>query len=94
MQHMKQLSETDSCAAKRAEIRRYLLKWTQAVVLLHLAIYLDLLAPLHQYSLSLQQEDPLKAIRMVKSFSQTMAKLKLLIDDSLKENIPRLTNYA
>ena len=83
MQHMKQLSD-------------YLSKWTQAVVPLHLEIYLDLLAPLRQFSLSLQQEehDPLKAIRMVKSFSQTIANLKLLIDESLKENIPRLTNYA
>ena len=44
-----------------------------------MAIYLDLLSPLHRLSLGFQQElhDPVNAVHCIQEFTQTMAKLKL-----------------
>ena len=49
-----------------------------------MAIYLDVLSLLRCQSLGLQQElhDPVKAVCCIQEFTQTMAKLKLLIDQS------------
>ena len=62
---------------------------------MHMAIYLDVLSPLPRLSLEFQQElhDPVKAVRSFQEFTQTMAKLKLLIDKSLDSAETLLTNF-
>ena len=96
MSHIESLSQTDSQAAKRAELVGFLKRWTDASIPIYMAIYLDILSPLQQLSLGLQQElhDPVKAVRRIKHFNWTMAKLRLVIDESLESpesNI--LTNF-
>ena len=54
--HVESLSQTDSQALKRAELKGYLLKWKDASIPISLAIYLDVLSPLKRLSLSFQQE--------------------------------------
>ena len=76
---------TDSQALKRVEIQGEAKKWQNAKFLIHLEIYLDVLALLKALSLGFQNEkhDPVFAIRRITEFNWTMAKLQLLIDDSL-----------
>ena len=83
--HVEPLSQTDSQALKRAEVRGYLLKWKDASIPISLAIYVDILHPLKQLSLSFQQElhDPVEALCCIQDFNLTMVKLKLLEDKSL-----------
>lgn len=97
MKHLESLAHTDSQALKRAEIQGEAKKWQNAKFLIHLAIYLDVLAPLKALSLGFQNEkhDPVFALRRITEFNWTMAKLQLLIDDSLDGgNGERLTNYT
>ena len=84
--HVELLSQTDSQALKRAELKGYLLKWKDASIPISLAIYLDVLSPLKRLSLSFQQElhEPVKAVRRIQDFNLTMVKLKLLVDESLE----------
>ena len=79
--HVESLSQTDSQALKRAELKGYLLKWKDASIPISLAIYLGVPSPLKWLSLSFQQElhDPVKAVRYL-----TMVKLKLLVDEFLE----------
>ena len=94
--HIEDLSNNDSQPKKRAELKGFLAKWEQATVLIHLAIYLDVLAPLRRLSLSLQSElhDPVKQIKRVQKFTWTMSKLKLIIVASIKnEENATLTHY-
>ena len=97
LSHIEDLSNNDSQPKKWAELKGFLAKWEQATVSIHLAIYLDVLAPLRRLSLSLQSElhDPVKEIERVQQFTWTMSKQKLIIDASIenKENAT-LTHYA
>ena len=90
--HIESLSQTDSQALKRAELKGYLLKWKDASIPISLAIYLDVLSPLKRLSLSFQQElhDPVKAVCC--NFNVTMVKLKLLVDESLENSDSIMTN--
>ena len=83
--HIESLSSTDSQATRRAELRGYLLRWKDAVIPVHMAIYLDVLSPLRRLSLAFQQDihNPVKAVRRVVEFTWTMSKLQLLIEGSL-----------
>ena len=87
--HVESLSQTDSQALKRAELKGYLLKWKDASIPISLAIYLGVPSPLKWLSLSFQQElhDPIKAVRYL-----TMVKLKLLVDESLENPDSIMTN--
>ena len=84
--HVESLSQTDSQALKRAELKGYLLKWKDASIPISLAIYLDVLSPLKRLSLSFQKElhDSVKAVHRIQDFNLTMVKLKLLVDESLE----------
>ena len=92
--HIESLSQTDSQALKRAELKGYLLKWKDASIPISLAIYLDILSPLKRLSLSFQQElhDLVKAVRRIQDFNLTMVKLKLLVDKSLENPDSIMTN--
>ena len=92
--HVESLSQTDSQALKRAELKGYLLKWKDASIPISLAIYLDVLSPLKQLSLGFQQElhDPVKAVCHIYDFTLTMVKLKLLVDESLENPYSIMTN--
>ena len=95
MSHTESLSQTDSQALKRAELKGYLQKWKDASNPISLAIYLDVLSLLKRLSLSFQQElhDPVKAVRRVQDFTLTMHKLKLLVDESLESPDSIMTLY-
>ena len=92
--YVESLSQTDSQALKRAELKGYLLKWKDASIPISLAIYLDVLSPLKRLSLSFQQElhDPVKGLRCIQDFSLTMVKLNLLVDESLENLDSIMTN--
>ena len=92
--HVESLSQTDSQALKRAELKGYLLKWKDASIPISLAIYLDVLSPLKRLSLSFQQElhDLVKAVCCIQDFNLTMVKLKLLVDKSLENPDSIMTN--
>ena len=96
MQHLESLAQTDSQALQRAELVGWTKKWMDAKYPIHLAIYLDLLAPLKVLSLGFQKEkyDPVSAIQRITEFSWSMAKLKILIDQSLDDNSQRLMHYT
>ena len=92
--YVESLSQTDSQALKRAELKGYLLKWKDASIPISLAIYLDVLSPLKRLSLSFQQElhDPVKGLRCIQDFNLTMVKLNLLVDESLENLDSIMTN--
>ena len=95
MTHIESLTQTDSQAKRMSELQDFLRRWKQAKYIIHIAIYLDVLAPVRQLSLGFQQNqhDPVKAVKRVKDLTWTMAKLTLLIDQSLESNTGRLTFY-
>ena len=59
-----------------------------------MAVYLDILSPIHRTSLAMQQEihDPVKVIKQIKEFMWTMAKLVILSVEAM-ENANILTNF-
>ena len=59
-----------------------------------MAIYLGILSPLKQLSLSFQQElhDPVQAVNHIQDFNLTVVKLKLLVDESLENPDSIMTN--
>ena len=63
---------------------------------IHLAIYLNFLTPLKVLSFSFQKEkhDPVSGIRRITEFNWSMAKLKILTDQSLDDNSQRLMHYT
>ena len=67
MRHIESLSQTDSQASKRAELKGYYQRWTNASVPIHMAIYLDVLSLLRRLSLVFQQDehDPVKVVRRI-----------------------------
>ena len=87
IQHLESLAQTDSQALKRAEIQGEVKKWKNAKFPVHLAMYIDVLTPLKVLSLGFQKEkhDPVLAVRRIKEFNWTMAKLRLLVDSSLED---------
>ena len=93
--HVESLSQTNSQAQKWSELKGYYQLWTDASIPLHMVIYLDVLSPLRRLSLGFQQElhDPVKVVRCILQFTQTMAKLKLLIDKSLDSPETLLANF-
>ena len=95
MQHLESLVQTDSQSLKPAELEGYAKKWMNAKHPIHLAIYLDILAPLKVLSLGFQKEihDPVTAVWCITEFNWTMAKLKFLIDHSLEDNATRSTQF-
>ena len=96
MQHLESLAQTDSQALKKAELVGWPKKWMDAKYPIHLAIYLDVLTPLNVLSLGFQNEkhDPVSKIRRITKFNWSMAKFKILIDQSLDDNSQRLTHYT
>ena len=94
IQHLECLAQTDSQSLKQAELEGYTKKWMNAKYPIHLAIYLDVVTPLKVLSLGFEKEihDPVTAVRHITEFNWTMAKLKILIDHSLEDNITCLTS--
>ena len=88
MEHIESLAQTDSQALKRAELVGRSKTWMDTICPTYSAIYLDILAPLKVLNLSFQKEkhDPVSAIRRITEFNWSMAKLKILIDQSLDDN--------
>ena len=95
MTHTESLTLTDSQAKMRNQLQGFLHRCKQAKYIIHIAIYLNVLAPIRQLSLSFQQNqhNPVKAVKRIKDFTWTMAKLTLLIDQSLESNTGSLTFY-
>ena len=93
--HVESLMQTDSQPLKRAELKGYVNKWKHATYPLYNALYLDILAPLHQLSLAFQPDDhnPVKAIRRIQEFTWAMAKLQMLINESLDKPETILTQF-
>ena len=93
--HIESLSQTDSQAKRRAQLKGFLKRWKNPSVPISMAIYLDILSPMRRLSLSFQKElhDPVKAVRRVQEFTWTMAKLQLLIENSLDSEDSIMTNY-
>ena len=86
MAHIEELAQTDSEAEKRVELRGFHNKWKNASLCIDMAIYLDVLSPLHRLSLSMQSGDhnPVKQVRRLTEFTWTMAKLKMYVDQVLE----------
>lgn len=95
MSHLESLAQTDSQALKGAELEGFAAKWKHASYVVHIAIYLNVLSPIKRLSLAFQEElhDPVKAVRRIRDFSWNMAKLQLLIDESLESEGSKMTNY-
>ena len=93
--HIKSLLQTDSQPKQRAQLSGFLKRWKHAVLPLSMSIYLDVLSPLHNMSLSFQKDrhDPVKAFRRVQDFNWNMAKLQLLIEDSWDSPNSIMTTY-
>ena len=53
---------------------------------IHIAIFFDVLSPIHCWSIAFQQEEhyPVKAAQQIQGFNWTMAPLKILIESSLE----------
>ena len=95
MTHTESLTLTDSQAKMRSQLQGFLHRCKQAKYIIHIALYLNVLAPIRQLSLSFQQNQhsPVKAVKRIKDFTWTMAKLTLLIDQSLESNTSSSTFY-
>ena len=96
MQHLESLAQTNSQSLKRAKLEGYAKEWMNTKYPIHLPIYLDVLTPLKVLSLGFQKEihDPITAVRHIKEFNSTMAKLKFLIDHSLEDKTTSLTHFT
>ena len=83
--HIEFLLQTDLQPKRRAQLSGFLKRWKHALLPLSMSIYLDVLSPLRNMSLSFQKgrHDPVKAFHQVQDFTWNMAKLQLLIKDSL-----------
>ena len=65
--HIESLSQTDSQPKRRAQLSGFLKRWKHALLPLSMSIYLDVLSPLRNMSLSFQKDrhDPVKAFHQV-----------------------------
>ena len=88
MTHLEQLAHTDSQLKKREEIKGFVNTWKDTGYLMHISIFIDILSPMRQLSLSLQHEmhDLVKVTRRLNEFTCTMSKLHLIIENSLDED--------
>ena len=94
MNHLESLSHMDSDPEKRAELAGYAKRWVQAKYPIHLAIYLDILAPIKTLSLTMDLHDPIAQLRHVRELRWSMTKLNALIDQSLDKTTTHLTNFT
>ena len=87
--HLESLEQTGS---KFLNEQRW---WKHVSYIIHTTIYLDILSPLRWPAVALQQgiHDSIKAVRRIHDFTWTIAKLKLLIDESLDNPSSKLTYY-
>ena len=71
MVHLESLSYTDSQALKRSEILGRIKTWCHAMYPVYMAVYLDILSPIHRIQLAMQQEihDRVKVIKRIKEFT-------------------------
>ena len=71
-------------------------KWKNTNLIINIAIYLDVSAPIKRLSVSLQEErhNPVKAIRRISEFTWNMGKLKCLIDESLVQDKSNMTHFT
>ena len=94
MLHLESFSHTDSQALKCFEILGTIKTWCYAMYPMYMAVYLDILSPIHRISLAMQQEihDPVKVIKQIKEFMWTMAKLVILFEKAM-ENANILRNF-
>ena len=76
--HIKSLLQTDLQPKRRAQVSGFLKHWKHASLALSMSIYLDVLSPLHNMSLSFRKDrhDPVKAFCRVQDFTWNMAKLQ------------------
>ena len=79
MTHLEQLANTNSQLKKREEIKGFVNKWKDTGYLMHIVIFLYILSPMRQLSLSLQRDkhDPVNIIRRLNEFTWTMSKLMM-----------------
>ena len=87
MTHLEELCSTDSQAEKRAEIRGFVKICRSANYPLYIAMYLNVLSPIHRLSRSEQKNEhnPVKAVKRIKDFSSTMSKIQAFIDSALDD---------
>ena len=97
--HVESLSQTNSQAQKRSELKGYYQRWTDASIPVHMAIYLDVLSPLRCLSLGFQRElhDTVKAVHCIQEFTnngqiKASDKINLLI--LLKPYLLTSTNFC
>ena len=93
--HVESLVQTYSQPLKPTELTGYVNKWKHATYPKYMTLYLDILAPSRRLSLAYQQDvhDHVKAIRRIQEFTWTMAKLQMLIDESLEKPESILTQF-
>ena len=86
--HFEDLAHTDSGWEKGAKIKGWLNLWKEANLPVNLSVYLDILVSLRCLSLGLQAEkhDPVQHFRRIQEFAWTMAKLQIVIDNSLDDD--------
>ena len=96
MSHLEQLAQTDSQALKQTEICGLVKKCKNANLIINIAIYLDVLAPIKRLSVSLHEErhSPAKATCRIAEFAWTMGKLKCLIHESLVQDKSNMTHFT
>ncbi|XP_057291390.1 zinc finger protein 862-like [Hydractinia symbiolongicarpus] len=95
MTHVEELAITDSQPEKRAKLKGFLKKWKEAAIPFNMAIYLDILSPIRRLSLSMQSDehDPVKQVRRIQEFTATMAKLKIILLDTLDGSSDIMTHH-
>ena len=83
--HIKSLWQTDSQPKRRAQLIGFIKRWKNASLPLSMSIYLDVLPPMRQLSLSFQKDrhDPVKTTLRVQEFTWTMAKYRYLLKTPL-----------
>ena len=66
--HLENLAQTDLQALKRAEIAGYTKKWIDAIYVVNMSIYLNILSPIRRTSAAMQQEihNPVKVTGRIK----------------------------
>ena len=83
--HIESLSQTDSQPKRRAQLIGFIKHCKNVSLPLSMSIYLDVLSPMCQLSLLFQKDlhDPLKAVHRVQKSTWTMAKIQILIENTL-----------
>ena len=73
MTHLEQLVHTDSQLKKHEEIKGFVDNWNDTGYLMHIAIFIDILSPMRQLSLSLQRDkhNPAKMTTHLNEFTWT-----------------------